>query len=117
MQISTINSIITGLFLLTIVCLLILALVDRFWGKRTLGNLVKPRSILIYENRPWWMEEVAMYAFIFVSLITITPLVIIFFFSNHASEAFLTICPLYIVSFLWIICSIVATHPKRGKQT
>lgn len=116
MQFSMVNFILIGLLLLTIACILTFAVVDRYWGKRTLGGLVKSRSTLIYEGHAWWMEEVAMYVFISISITTVTSIVIILFFENHANEAFLAISPLYILSFMWIVCSIIATHPKKEKE-
>jgi len=40
---------------------LILAFADRFWGAKILGKIVPPRSVLIYEGRPWWMRTIGLF--------------------------------------------------------
>jgi hypothetical protein len=44
--------------------ILIFALADRYWGAGILGRTIPPRSVLVYENRPWWVKSIVLFTII-----------------------------------------------------
>ncbi len=77
---------------------LIFAVIEWLWGEGS--GIVKPRSVLIYENRPWWVEGIGRVLFFAFSFTIVTGGTTLLFFPIGISEA------LYWIRFFWIVCLI-----------
>ena len=56
-----------SLFSIGLGTVLIMVFVQKLWGIGAF-RIVKPRPVLIYEGRPWWMKSVAALVFVASSL-------------------------------------------------
>lgn len=92
---------------------LIIVIIEWLWGKGF--GIVKPRQVLIYENRPWWVEGIGFVLFLAFSFTVVCVGSTWLFFPFALSEALSWICLLWILSFIAVLCGVYGEKQNRSE--
>jgi hypothetical protein len=114
-QIVLIAKLLVGTVLVFISVFIIIAIVDRYWGYNLLGGYIKPRPILVYECRPWWVKGAGALVFI-ECMITISVTTIFWIlvpeFLLELVNWYLSFTVMMIVA---IFIALIGDRPKSNK--
>ena len=93
---------------------LIFAVIEWLWGKGF--GLVKPRPVLIYENQPWWVEDIGLVLFFTFLFTVVSAGSTWLFFPVAISEILSWILLFWILSFIAIVCGMYGEKQKRSES-
>lgn len=94
--------------------LLTFGIIEWLWGKGF--GLVEPRSVLIYENRPWWVESIGLVLFLAFLFTVVVGGSTWLFFPLAISEALSWIFLFWVLSFIAIVFVLYGEKQNRSKN-